>query len=120
MAFDFALFITHPDPEYIVFSKDFINSELATTGYNSAYMETCTELGNELAQQVALGNTAGELTIHEDPNVVTTERHWISIDACRAWMDIVVRVHTATDCPLPLEAKVVNLITLVETVIYPT
>ena len=120
MAFNFALFIKHPDPEYLTFHPDFVNPELGTTGYNSAYMDTLMELGNEMAQKVGAGLTDGQFILHaDDPTTVTLERNWASIEACRDWIDIVTRIHSATDCPLPLEAKVVNKLTSEETIIYP-
>ena len=72
MELNFALYIKHPDPEYLTFSADFVNPELATTGYSSAYMETLTELGNEMAQFIAQDLTDGQFILHaDDPTTVT-------------------------------------------------
>lgn len=121
MALNFALFITHPDPEYLTFTPEFVNAELGTTGYNSTYMDTITELGAEMAQEVIADNTDGQFILHsEDPTVCVIERKWASLEACQAWMQKVLAIHTATGAPAPTTAKVVNLTTLEETIIYPT
>jgi hypothetical protein len=121
MAFNFALFVKHPDPEYLTFNPDFINAEIGSTGYDSAYFETITELGNELGPKVAAGDTPGDFTVHtDDPTICVIERHWASLEAAQAWISIVVAIHQANGAPAPLEAKVVNLLTNEETIIYPT
>lgn len=120
MAFNFALFIKHPDPEYLTFNPDFVNEEVGTTGYYSAYMDTITELGNELAQRVVADETEGTFILHtDDPTVCVIERKWSSMEACQNWVNTVLTVHPATGAPVPVEAKVVNLLTLEETIIYP-
>lgn len=120
MAFNFALFVKHPDPEYLLFNEDFVNPELGTTGYSSAYMDTITELGNELAQRVVAEETDGLFVLHsEDPTVCVIERKWVSVEACQNWMTTVLAVHESTGAPAPLEAKAVNLLTQEETIIYP-
>jgi hypothetical protein len=119
MSFDFALFVKHPDPEYLTFNPDFINVETGATGYDSVYLDTLSELGNELAHKVAAGDTDGEHILHtDDPTVCVIERHWASLEACQAWMDIVLTIHQATGAPVPLEGKVVNLLTQEETIIH--
>lgn len=120
MAFNFALFVKHPDPEYLTYDPQFVNPELGTTGYNSAYMDTITDLGAEMAQEVIADNTDGQFILHsEDPTVCVIERKWASLEACQAWIQKVLTIHAATGAPAPIEAKVVNLTTLEETVIYP-
>lgn len=120
MAFNFALFVKHPDPEYLTYNPDFVNNETGSTGYNSSYLETLSELSNEMAQQVVAENTDGTFVLHpHDPTVCVVERNWISIEAAQAWVDIVLAIHQSTGAPAPLEAKVVNLLTQEETIIYP-
>lgn len=120
MAFNFALFVKHPDPEYLTYNPDFINTETGATGYDSAYLDTVSELGNEMAQQVVAENTDGDFVLHtDDPTTCVVERHWVSIEAAQAWINIVLATHQSTGAPAPLEAKVVNLLTQEETIIYP-
>ena len=120
MSFNFALFIKHPDPEYLTFNPDFVNEEVGNTGYNTAYMDTIGELTTELATRISASETDGTFTLHtEDPTVCVVERRWSSIEAATSWITTVASVHQSTGAPLPLEAKVVDLATQEETIIYP-
>lgn len=120
MSFNFALFVKHPDPEYLVFNADFKNQETNNTGYDSAYLDTLNDLSDELADFILANKSDGIFKLHpDDPTCCVIERNWVSVEAAQEWINVVLRVHQAHDTPLPLEAKVVNLTTLEETVIYP-
>lgn len=119
MSFNYALFIKHPDPEYLTFNPEFVDEEAGFTGYGSAYPDASALLSDELRLRKEANLTLNNLIYHNDGSTVTIERHWVSPEAAQDWVDFVIQTHTNTNTPLPVEAKLVNLVTLEETILYP-
>lgn len=117
--FNYALFIKHPDPEYLIFNPEFVDVEAGFTGYSSAYPDATGLLGDELKLRKEQNLTLGDLGYHTDGTTVTIERKWVSLEAAQDWVDFVIQTHTNTNAPLPVEAKLVNLVTMEETILYP-
>ena len=118
MSYNYALFIKHSDPDYI--TK--IDDPSSPTGvvYDTAYPELIAAMKVELGKRVEAGDTDGNMYITRDSdNKVTIERRWVSEAAARAWADYSLAVHPEFNAPIPLEIRLKNLETSVETIIYP-
>lgn len=118
MSYNYALFIKHLDPEYITEHDD--PTRPGGVAYDTVYPDLISVMKVELAKRVAAGDTDGSMSLTRDlDNKVTIERSWATEASARAWADYSLAVHPEYGAPTPLEIRLKNLETSVETVIHP-